>query len=83
MIFVLRASVPLYGSFPLPTCSRKRLLFVLQDSTHVLNHLEKVPWPHSFIQQLFSAYPLCARQGARNMKVRETNMVPDLIETEW
>ena len=32
----------------LATCFPKRLLFILQTSTHVPNHLEKLPWPPPF-----------------------------------
>lgn len=36
---------------------------------------------HSF-NKLFSKYLLCTSHGARNMKVSETNVVPNLIELE-
>ena len=79
----------------LTTCSPKRLLFILQTSTHVPNHLEKLPWPPPFIYyfiylfnlfitsfiQLFRENPLYARHGARH--VIKTSIVSDLIVSGW
>ena len=69
----------------LTTCSPKRLLFILQTSTRVPNHLEKLPWPppfHSFVTsftQLFSEYPLYARHGARHVIQNQYSIWPHSI----